>query len=248
MCNKERLLDYLYSELPAAERAAFELHLHECLECRTDLAELGETRLALASWAPPDSELSFRIVRNHPPAPRRAAWGIRPAWGLAAAAVLVLAAAAAIAHVEMRYDRDGFVVRTGWARDGVPDPPGSSQAAAVPVAVSSEQLKALDLRLRQLEQSRPRTVSAATMRDEEQRMSDAELLRAVRKIVAESESKQQRELALRVAQVIRDFDTTRAGDLARVEQGLRQIQGLTDAELIQHRNTLNHLLRVTQQR
>jgi hypothetical protein len=79
-------------------------------------------------------------------------------------------------------------------------------------------------------------------------MSDADLLKAVRKIIADSEAKQQRELALRVTQMVRDFDATRAGDLARIEQGLRQIQGLTDAELIQHRQTLNYLWRVTQQR
>ena len=78
------------------------------------------------------------------------------------------------------------------------------------------------------------------------RMSDAEILREVRKIIAESETRQQRELALRVTQVVRDVDAARVGDLARVEQGLRQIQGLTDAELIRHRDTLNHLLRVTQ--
>jgi hypothetical protein len=79
-------------------------------------------------------------------------------------------------------------------------------------------------------------------------MSDAELLRTVRKIIADSETRQQRELAMRLTQVVRDFDATRAGDLARVEQGLRQIQGLTDAELIRHRDTLNHLWRVTQQK
>ena len=164
--------------------------------------------------------------------------------------MLVLAAAAAITNLEVRYDRDGLVVRTGWARDSVPGPSGSSEAAAVPVNASSEQWKAdlrlLEARLKQLEQLLPGTARAATVDGD--RMSDVELLRAVRKIVADSESKQQGELALRVAQVIRDFDTTRATDLARVEQGLRQIQGLTDAELIQHRNTINHLLRVTQQR
>jgi hypothetical protein len=79
-------------------------------------------------------------------------------------------------------------------------------------------------------------------------MSDAEMLREVRKIIAESEGRQQRELALRVTQVVRDVDAARAGDLARVERGLRQIQGLTDAELIQHRYELDHLRRVTQQR
>ena len=261
MCSHERLLDYLYDELPASERSVFEVHLHQCEACRTELAALGGTRLALASWSPPDSELGFRIVRNEEPKaePRRPLFGFNPAWGLAAAAVLVLAAAAAISNVEMRYDRDGFVMRTGWARDAAPvaaDTAGAATLASATTEDWTNRLRLLDQRLQQLE-SNPtlRAVGAATVdaRDDEARAasartSDAELLRQVRKIIAESEAKQQRELAFRVAQMVREFDTTRAGDLARVEQGLRQIQGLTDAELIQHRNTLNHLLRVTQQR
>jgi anti-sigma factor RsiW len=249
MCNKERLLDYLYDELPAGERTAVERHLYECTECRTELAELGGTRLALSSWSPPDSELGFRIVRNVPPAPRRAVWAFGPAWGLAAAAVLVLAAAAAVAHVELRYDDKGVMVRTGWGRDAGPAP--TAAGAAVPAAATSEEwkdsLRLLDTRLQQLEQSvsGSRRVSAA-VDGGGTRMSDAQILHVVRQIVADSEGKQQRELALRVTQVIRDFDTTRATDLARVEQGLQKMQGLTDAELIRHRDTLNHLLRVTQ--
>jgi hypothetical protein len=178
-------------------------------------------------------------------------WAFRPAWGLAAAALLVLAVAAAIANVEVRYDAAGFALRTGWG----PAAPAGGQAA--PAAASSQTLsplndevRALRARLDQIEKQ-SRTVRAASIPEDAPgapRMSDAEILRAVRKIIAESETRQQRELALRVTQVLRDFDATRAGDLARVEQGLRQIQGLTDAELIRHRDTLNHLLRVTQQR
>jgi hypothetical protein len=125
--------------------------------------------------------------------------------------------------------------------------------SASAVAVSSEEwkkrLRELDSRLQQLEQS-SRPVSAASVRDNNaDRMSDAEILREVRKIIAESETKQQRELALRVLQVVRDVDAARAGDLARIERGLRQIQGLTDAELIRHRDTLTQVLqRVSQQR
>jgi len=258
MCNHERLLDYLYDELPAADRAAFERHLQECPPCRTELAELGGTRLALASWAPPDSELGFRIVRNEAPAPKQARWAFRPAWGLAAAAVLVLAAAAAISNLEVRYDSTGLAVRTGWGRGAAPSSIAErvAQPAAVPVAVSSEdwteRLKLLDARLQQIEQrSNERGVRAATLPEPDDppaRMSDADLLKAVRKIIAESEAKQQRELALRVTQMVRDFDATRAGDLARIEQGLRQIQGLTDAELVRHRDDIYRLWRITQQR
>jgi putative zinc finger protein len=252
MCNQERLLDYLYDELPAAERMAFEVHLHGCAACRAELAALGGTRQALALWSPPDPELGFRIVRNEAPVPRRSFWSFAPAWGLAAAAVLLLSIGAAIANLEVRYGSDGVVVRTGWGGTAPAAPVASTnEAAAVPVAATSElkeRLVLLDARLQQLE--RDRKVSAASLPEPTSagtQMSDAEILREVRKIIAESETKQQRELALRVTQVVRDVDAARAGDLARVEQGLRQIQGLTDAELIQHRRELN-LLRVTQQR
>jgi hypothetical protein len=255
MCSHERLLDYLYDELPATERLAFEGHLQECQTCRVELSALGGTRLALASWSPPEPELGFRIIRNEEPKPQpsRAWFHWSPAWGLAAAAVLVLAAAAAISNVEVRYGSDGVVVRTGWGREA-PVPADAAAPTAAPVSVASEdwgaRLQLLDQRLKQLESNR--TVRAASVSDDTgtsaARTADAELIRQMRKIVADSEAKQQRELALRVAQMVRDFDAARVGDLARVEQGLRQIQGLTDAELIQHRNTLNHLLRVTQQR
>ena len=254
MCNHERLLDYLYDELSADERKAFEIHVHDCSACRSELAALGSTRHALALWSPPDPELGFRIVRKEEtPPPRRAFWNMSPQWGLAAAAVLLLSVGAAIANLEVRYGSEGFVVRTGWGRSTAPAPAVANDVSAVPVAASSEEWKErlhlLDTRLQQLEQSnRPITAATSERQNTAARMSDAEILREVRKIIAESETRQQRELALRVTQVVRDVDAARVGDLARVEQGLRQIQGLTDAELIRHRDTLNHLLRVTQQR
>ncbi|MGB2717402.1 MAG: zf-HC2 domain-containing protein [Vicinamibacterales bacterium] len=264
MCNHERLLDYLYDELPASDRAAFELHLRECVDCQTELSDLGGTRLALAAWSPPDSELGFKIIREQPSGRRRSLGAFRPfdglragpAWGLAAAAILVLAVAAAISNIELRYGNDGLVVRTGWNKSASVQAARDSAAATVPVSLTSEEwasrLRLLDQRLQQLEQ-RERRVQAATLPGEPQAtasggMSDAELLRTFRRIIAESETRQQRELAMRLTQVVREFDATRAGDLARIEQGLRQVQGLTDAELIRHRDTLNHLLRVTQQR
>lgn len=263
MCNHERLLDYLYNELPPSERAAFELHLEECPDCRTELSELGGTRLALASWSPPDSELGFKIVRERPPSSRQSFWTLRPfdglrarpAWAFAVAAILVLAVAAAISNIEVRYGNDGLLVRTGWNRSTDAGVDGAPTGTATQVSLTPEEwgnrLRALDERLQQLEQ-RNRSVRAAAVDDPAAagpaRMTDAELLRTVRKIIGESETRQQRELALRLTQVVRDFDATRNGDLARIEQGLRQVQGLTDAELIRQRDTLQRLWRVTQQR
>ena len=267
MCNHERLLDYLYDELPSSERAAFERHVQECVDCRTELAELGGARLALASWSPPDSELGFKIVRERPSVARPSFWAFRPfdglrarpAWAFAAAAVLVLAVAAAISNIEVRYGSDGLVVRTGWNRSPNAEVNATLVGRVTPAGSTpapddwSGRLRSLDARLQQLEQQN-RTVKAAVDVPGDApaagsgRMPDAELLRTMRKIIADSETRQQRELAMRLTQVVRDFDATRAGDLARIEQGLRRVQGLNDAELIQHRQTLDHLLRVTQQR
>ena len=142
MCNHERLLDYLYDELSADERKAFEIHLHDCSACRSELAALGSTRHALALWSPPDPELGFRIVRKEEtPPPRRAFWNISPQWGLAAAAVLLLSVGAAIANLEVRYGSEGFVVRTGWGRSTAPAPAVANEVSAVPVAASSEEWK-----------------------------------------------------------------------------------------------------------
>jgi hypothetical protein len=259
MCNHERLLDYLYEELPASDRAAFELHLRECADCRSELAALGGTRLALTTWSPPDAELGFKIVRERGSSERRsfrAFGGFSPAWAFAAAALLVLAVAAAISNIEVRYGADGLAVRTGWTRTAEV-PTLAPPTAAVPVSFTPDEwdrrLKELDQRLLQVEQQNRRVQAANLPGDTPAgvtsgRKSDAQLLQTIRKIIAESEARQQRELAIRLTQVVRDFDATRAGDLARIEQGLRQVQGLTDAELIRHRDTLQHLLRVTQQR
>ena len=125
MCeDKGALVAFLYGEVTDDERRAMEAHLATCAACRDELAALGALRGQLGEWAPPERVLGFRIVGGDAArAPR--AWWRAPAWGLAAAAVLLLAVSAAIAHVEVRYDRQGFVGthrlgrgRAGGARDG----------------------------------------------------------------------------------------------------------------------------------
>ena len=98
-------------------------HLSDCAECRQGLAELRGTRQLLASWAPPQPEFNFHIVRGAAPpaapaAPRRR-FAFVPQWALsAAAALLLIAGAAAVANLEVRYGSDGLVVRTGWMQRG----------------------------------------------------------------------------------------------------------------------------------
>jgi hypothetical protein len=240
MCNKEHLVGYLYGELSAAERAAFETHLGGCVECRQEVAELLHTRQHLASWSPPEPEFNFSVVRSAQSAPPKRWFGFVPQWGLAAAAALiVVAGAAALANLEVRYQEDGsLVVRTGWSAESAsPDPSGRQ---AVPVSASSEQLKAqveaLERRLVELEQwnATQREVIAASARPG---ITAPDL----RKILAESEARHRTEDMLRIAQVWNDFNAARASDFARVQQTLGQVQGLTNYQLRQQRDKIDSL-------
>ena len=74
------------------------------------------------------------------------------------------------------------------------------------------------------------------------------MLRQVRALVTESEQRQQRELALRMAQVVHDVDTQRRADLIRIEQNLGQLEGATGQTADSLREQINYLVRVSQRR
>jgi putative zinc finger protein len=224
MCDKELLLDYLYGELQPAEREAFDRHLASCAECRSEAEGLRGTREHLALWAPPEPDLGFEIVRSAKPAPVvTPRWRLSPAWGLAAAALLVLSVSAAVANLEVIVGASGVTVHTGWNR--------TTQQASTTTASSSTQMERLEAKVRDLEsQLAARTVTASSTpaaleSGSTNRMSDAEILRAVRQQISASEERQKGELALRILQVSRDAESARRADIARVSQGLLQIQG-----------------------
>jgi len=80
------------------------------------------------------------------------------------------------------------------------------------------------------------------------RMADAEMLRRVRQIVSEAESRQQVAVAQQLLQLWRDFDRQRRTDLAMIQQGLAQSQGLTNAEIATQRDMLHQLVRAASTR
>ena len=89
--DAERLIDYLYNECDAGERARMQLHLQSCEACAAEVAGLGRAREQLAMWAPPEATLGFRVAAE-PPAPVvpvRLAWWRQPmpVWGQAVAAM-----------------------------------------------------------------------------------------------------------------------------------------------------------------
>jgi anti-sigma factor RsiW len=255
MCNTEQLVSYVYEELSASERVEFESHLSDCAECRKGLAELRGTRHLLASWAPPQPEFNFHIVRGAAPAaapPKRFAFV--PQWALSAAAALLLAAGvAAVANLEVRYGADGLVVRTGWmhvpAEAGSPAeaPAAGIAAQAAPVSASSDQLQrdveALTARLRDLEEAQAAQVTRAAAPSRAP-ITAPEL----RRILAELESKQRTEVALQVSQVWKDFNAARVTDFSRLQDVVSRAQGVTNQQLRQHRDSIESLYRTASQR
>jgi Putative zinc-finger len=251
MCDKELLVGYLYDEVDTVERRTMEAHLLTCGECRGELKDLRSTRSRLAAWAPPAPGLEFQVVRAPEAAAlRKRAWSISPAWGLAAAAVLVLSVATAIANVEVKYGADGLTVRTGALRAGEASAPASAAVTASAASAEDARLRrdvqALSQRLHDLEAAaevRPMLTSA---RAPAAPAPSADVFRAVRQMIGESEKRQEQELALRLSQVLRDVEGTRRVDLDRVQRALAQMQGVTDTTIIRQQQIENHLLRVGQ--
>lgn len=268
--DNEALVGYMYDEGEPGERAAIAAHVATCASCAGELAALGATREGLAAWTPPDVPLGFRIV-SEPPAqvvsleerrqavpgdterrqavpadnkerrqavPADGAWWQRPmpAWAQAAAAAMIFAAGLGLGAM-----RGGSVEPAG----AVATTAAPATASAPATTVSAQDLRALEQRLlAQVAQARPAGAAAAAA---PQVAGTTNLtMQQVQSLIAESEQRQQRELTLRTAEVIRDFDTQRRGDLARIQQTFGRLEGTTGAEAEQQRQMLNYLMRVSQ--
>ncbi len=264
MCNQvdnADLVSYLYDDLQGAARSAFETHVRGCAECRDELAALRGVRADLLTWTPPEPEFAFRIVAEprdvaskvprdrdaavlRPLVPSWRAW-FTPAAGFAAAAVLVLAAAAGLARVEIHSGPDGFTMRTGAPSAGVTAAAGflGLRARDVNLALDgADPLTALEKRVIALETASRDASAFRNASVLSARSSDAETLRVVHDLLAQSESRQKGELALRIAQVLRDVDTQRIADLNRVQQGLGRIDANVAEEAQAHRELMNYIL------
>jgi len=201
------------------------------------------------------------VIRPVVPAPVswRAWW--TPAAGFAAAAILVLAAAASLAHVEVHRGPDGLTVRTGWSATA----PASGQSAfvagaidrvaAAPTASKSEigegrfsstsdaaYVAGLERRLNALEAALRSDSGLRTALTQSARKSDEELIKRMRELLAQSELRQQGELAFRIQQVIRDVAAQRVADLTRIQQGLGRIDATVAAEATRHNEMTSYLL------
>jgi anti-sigma factor RsiW len=258
--DTHRLVSYLYGESSPEERAAVESHLATCAACAAGYAGLQDVRVTLAGWQPPDVDLGFTITRSPGalaapmPAPVHTRRFLAlPAWAQAAAAVIVLSAGAAIANLEIRYGSDGVTIRTGWRQAAdTARSPAASAPAVVPVRTANETgawktaLADSEKRLR-AEFAAQRTATPQPLLTRTGAGTD-DMLRQVKALIEESERRQQRELALRVAQVTTDVESQRRADLVRIEQNMGQIEGVTGAEAARQRELLNYLVHVSQRR
>jgi hypothetical protein len=253
MCNKELLVAWLYDDLNDMDRAKVEMHLRACDACREELAGLRDVRLDLAAWTPPLPDLGFRIVRDVKPSATlswRSWW--TPAAGLAAAATLVLAAALSMAHVEIHRGADGVTIRTGWntapsataatdVRPGHPQivpagdtriPADQSGGDAIPGLV--HRIDVLEVALKDAAPTRNAAVLSA-------RATDEELIKRVREMLVQSEAREQGELALRIGQVVHDFDNQRRADLASIQNKFTRVEANMTQEAAAHLDLINYM-------
>jgi anti-sigma factor RsiW len=122
--------------------------------------------------------------------------------------------------------------------------PSAKTASAADAALDPALLAAIERRLRALETSRDMNVRAASM----SARSDEEILRRVRDLLAQSETKQYGELALRISQVMRDVDAQRTADLNRIQQRLGRIDASVNAEAAAHGELTNYVLTAVKQK
>ncbi|MDO8833988.1 MAG: hypothetical protein Q7V01_00250 [Vicinamibacterales bacterium] len=259
--NPDVLMSYLYDEGDPGEREAFNAHLRACAACEREVREFTALRSGLAQWTPPEPVLDFRIVRERPARAWRS-WftpPVLPGWAQLGAAALLVGVAVGISGLEIRYDSEGVTVRTGWQRQAVPaEVPGKMAPASVTTAEATSSpdatpwrtdLAAVEERLRRELQApvagggstQPASVRSVALTDEA-------FLDRVRELIAASEARQNREMALRVTQVVRDVDTQRRADFARLTDGMGVIEGRAVSAVAQQRQMIDYLMRVSSQR
>jgi Putative zinc-finger len=248
----ETIVAFLYDELEPGERRDFNAHLLTCTVCRDEVAGLRAVRTQLARWEPP----ALTTLQSPVPGTSRPAWWHAvPAWAQVAAALLFLGVSAGIANLDVRYDQNGLNITTGWSKPGstLASDRQSGRPPASPTLVTDQStagapwradLATLERQLRT--ELRASQASAPAQAVHAVSSSDAETLRRVRALLDESEKRQQRELALRIAEVVRDVDTQRRADLRNIDHTLGLVRNDLGVEVMKQRQSLNLLYRASQ--
>jgi hypothetical protein len=245
--DKETLVSYIYRECDGATSGEIETHLATCAACASEVKGFGTVRDALSQWAPPERVGGFRLVRDDDaPEPakvlRPARWWqpVLPAMARAAAVILFVAGGAALANLDVRYDKDGFAVRTGWGGSQAAAPAKAAiqpatpapapQPAAVPAALRDgapydpapwrTEMTAFQRQMRDefrqqvaaVKAAAPATVQAAGNAG----LDEGRLRQFIYTAIEESERRQQVDAALRMSRLVTDLQAGRAIDLRRI--------------------------------
>jgi hypothetical protein len=246
----ETIVAFLYDDLDAGRRRDFEAHVLTCAVCREEVAGLRSVRTQLARWEPP-SDVSRQASVASPS--RQSWWRTMPAWAQVAAALLFVGVSAGVANLDVRYDQSGLTVRTGWSRarpgeSPLPSRDARSGGGSSPVnqAPWRADLAALEQQLKTEFHATQVAASSIAQPLRAASTADAETIRRVRALLEESEKRQQRELALRVAEVLRDVNAQRQADLIKIDRNLDGMQNKLGVEVLQQRQSLNYFMRVNQ--
>jgi hypothetical protein len=155
-----------------------------------------------------------------------------------AAALLFIGVSAGAANLDITHNAEGFSIRTGWtstatstAATAVQEP--TLTAASEPLA-SKTDLAAIERQLRD-------EIAAA-------RAATPTLARQVRALVADSERKQENELALRIATLSRDLSAQRQADFAKMDRNLGLLSNATGQEVRRQTEMYRTLMTRVQQR
>jgi hypothetical protein len=247
--REEALVAYLYDDIAPADRRSFEAHLAICEVCREELSGFGAVRARLGAWAPPEPSRALTpsalpTVSGGGRGGVLAALHEVPVWAQAVAAMLFLGLAAGAANLHINYTADGFSIRTGWLSPAAAEATQSAVQSSSSVTAPSVDVVSKSELAAELSEVRA-DIGAA-------RAADADFLRQVRGLIAESEGKQQNELALRLAVLLQDVQSQRAADVTRVNRVLAQFSWATDMAIRrqeQKTDTIStQLLRVSTQK
>jgi hypothetical protein len=253
----ETIVAFLYDDLDAGRRRDFEAHVLTCAVCRDEVAGLRTVRTQLARWEPPTvASLQSPLSSQNP----QSWWRAIPGWAQVAAALLFLGVSAGIANFDVRYDQNGLIVRTGWSQARSSESGGSRGSGGSSESVKSgatqaaidapwrPDLATLERQLKTEFHASQMSASTAAPAMRVASSADAETLRRVRALLEESEKRQQRELALRVAEVLRDVNAQRQADLVKIDRTLGVISNNTGVEVLKSRREMMDYLKLVSQR
>jgi len=248
----DTIVAYLYGEMEADERVAFDRHLVACAPCRVELADLRDVRSQLACSVPPElpAHIPFTVDLPRQPVAVVPAARTIPVWAQAIAATLILGVAGGIANLDVSYTAaSGLSIRTGWrhAVDASNNQPPAAPARIEPTTQSpapwSSDLAALERNLRSALDERPAVATVASSTS-----SDEAVMRRVRQLLQDSERRQESELALRMAEAVRELQMQRQADLVKIDRTLGVIQNRTGIEVMRTQRQMNSLAQQVSQR